>query len=77
MGAAGGGEARGRISGVRLAEASLPSTDGVAGVFDTTALPGRTVEGVEDSSSSSTSVILLFTQVGSSPPVPLLDMPPS
>ena len=49
--AAGGGEARGRTSGVT----------------HTTALPGRIGEGVEDSSSSSTSVILLFTHVGSSP----------
>ena len=36
------------------------------GVIDTTALPGRIGEGVEDSSSS-TSVILLFTHVGFSP----------
>ena len=59
--AAGGGEARGRTSGV------IDTTDGAAGVTDTTALPGRIGEGVEDSSSSSTSVILLFTHVGSSP----------
>ena len=49
--AAGGGEARGTTSGV----------------IDTTALPGRIGEGVENSYSSSTSVILLFTHVGSSP----------
>ena len=36
------------------------------GVIDTTALPGRIGEGVEDSSYS-TLVILLFTHVGSSP----------
>ena len=49
--AAGGGEARGRTSGVT----------------DTTALPGRIGEGVEHSSSFSPSVILLFTHIGSSP----------
>ena len=59
--AAGGGEARGRTSGV------IDTTDGAAGVTDTTAPPGRIGERVEDSSSSSTSVILLFTHVGSSP----------
>ena len=58
--AAGGGEARGRTSGV------IDTTDGAAGVTDTTALPGRIGEGVEDSSSG-TSVILHFTHVGSSP----------
>ena len=58
--AAGGGQARGRTSGV------INTTDGAVGVTDTTALPVRIGEGVEDSSSS-TSVILLFTQVGSSP----------
>ena len=58
--AAGGGEARGRTSGV------IDTTDGAAGVTDTTALPGRICEGVEDCSSS-TLVILLFTHIGSSP----------
>ena len=58
---AGGGEARGRTSGV------IDTTDGAAGVIDITALPGRIGEGVEDSSSSSTVVILLSTHVGSSP----------
>lgn len=56
------------FSGVRLAEATLSSIDGVAGVRDTTAVPGlAVVEGVEDCSSSSTSVILRFIQVGLSP----------
>ena len=54
------GEARGRTSWV------IDTTDGAAGVTDTTALPGPIGEGVEDSLSSTT-VILLLTHVGSSP----------
>ena len=62
VGAAGrGGQARGGMSGV------IDNKDGAAEVFNTTALVGRIGEAVEDSCSSSTSVILLFTHVGSSP----------
>ena len=72
MNGSGGGETRGEEDRERVGAAAEEgeARGRTLGVIDTTALPGRIGEGVEDSSSSSTSVILLLTHIGSSPSLP-------